>query len=122
MSSVSRFGVSLEEDLLQAFDLSIGGQGYQNRSEAIREFEAAVRFNPRHAPARRGLGIILMHEDKLEAAVEELRRALRDAPRDEEAANNLGLAQLRLNDVSGVRLVWPWRSTAVKLPSRTSLS
>jgi CopG family transcriptional regulator, nickel-responsive regulator len=37
MSSVSRFGVSLEEDLLQAFDLSIGGQGYQNRSEAIRD-------------------------------------------------------------------------------------
>jgi CopG family transcriptional regulator, nickel-responsive regulator len=37
MSGVSRFGVSLEEDLLQAFDLSIGGQGYQNRSEAIRD-------------------------------------------------------------------------------------
>ena len=27
----------MEEDLLQAFDLSIGGQGYQNRSEAIRD-------------------------------------------------------------------------------------
>jgi len=27
----------LDEDLLQAFDLSIGGQGYQNRSEAIRD-------------------------------------------------------------------------------------
>src|SRR5688572_877030 len=37
MSTVSRFGVSLEEDLLSAFDLSIGGQGYQNRSEAIRD-------------------------------------------------------------------------------------
>jgi CopG family nickel-responsive transcriptional regulator len=37
MSTVSRFGVSLEEDLLDAFDLSIGGQGYQNRSEAIRD-------------------------------------------------------------------------------------
>ena len=37
MSGISRFGVSLEEDLLQAFDLSIGGQGYQNRSEAIRD-------------------------------------------------------------------------------------
>jgi CopG family transcriptional regulator, nickel-responsive regulator len=37
MSGLSRFGVSLEEDLLQAFDLSIGGQGYQNRSEAIRD-------------------------------------------------------------------------------------
>src|ERR687891_803776 len=37
MSTVSRFGVSVEEDLLAAFDLSIGGQGYQNRSEAIRD-------------------------------------------------------------------------------------
>ena len=27
----------MDEDLLQAFDLSIGGQGYQNRSEAIRD-------------------------------------------------------------------------------------
>lgn len=37
MSGLSRFGVSLEEELLHAFDLSIGGQGYQNRSEAIRD-------------------------------------------------------------------------------------
>ena len=37
MNHLSRFGVSLEEDLLQAFDHSIGGQGYQNRSEAIRD-------------------------------------------------------------------------------------
>ena len=36
-ASLSRFGVSLEEDLLAAFDLSIGGMGYQNRSEAIRD-------------------------------------------------------------------------------------
>ena len=37
MSQLSRFGVSLEDDLLEAFDKSIGGQGYQNRSEAIRD-------------------------------------------------------------------------------------
>jgi CopG family nickel-responsive transcriptional regulator len=37
MSVLSRFGVSLEEDLLEAFDRSIGGVGYQNRSEAIRD-------------------------------------------------------------------------------------
>lgn len=34
---LSRFGVSLEEDLLAAFDTSIAGMGYQNRSEAIRD-------------------------------------------------------------------------------------
>ena len=37
MSQLSRFGVSLEDGLLEAFDKSIGGQGYQNRSEAIRD-------------------------------------------------------------------------------------
>lgn len=37
MHHLSRFGVSLEEDLLQAFDQSINGLGYQNRSEAIRD-------------------------------------------------------------------------------------
>jgi CopG family nickel-responsive transcriptional regulator len=37
MNHLSRFGVSLEEDLLTAFDHSIGGLGYQNRSEAIRD-------------------------------------------------------------------------------------
>jgi CopG family transcriptional regulator, nickel-responsive regulator len=37
MHHLSRFGVSLEEDLLLAFDQSIAGLGYQNRSEAIRD-------------------------------------------------------------------------------------
>lgn len=37
MHHLSRFGVSLEEDLLAAFDESIGGLGYENRSEAIRD-------------------------------------------------------------------------------------
>ena len=37
MHHLSRFGVSLEEDLLTAFDESIAGVGYQNRSEAIRD-------------------------------------------------------------------------------------
>ncbi len=37
MHRLSRFGVSLDEDLLTAFDHSIAGTGYQNRSEAIRD-------------------------------------------------------------------------------------
>ncbi len=37
MSKISRFGVSLEEDLLQSFDRSIADLGYANRSEAIRD-------------------------------------------------------------------------------------
>jgi CopG family nickel-responsive transcriptional regulator len=34
---ITRFGVSLEEDLLRSFDKSIGELGYANRSEAIRD-------------------------------------------------------------------------------------
>ena len=37
MSKISRFGVSLEEDLLLSFDRSITQLGYANRSEAIRD-------------------------------------------------------------------------------------
>jgi len=37
MSTVSRFGVSLEQELLEIFDLNISNEGYANRSEAIRD-------------------------------------------------------------------------------------
>jgi CopG family nickel-responsive transcriptional regulator len=37
VSKVSRFGVSLEDDLLHSFDRSIAELGYANRSEAIRD-------------------------------------------------------------------------------------
>lgn len=37
MKGVERIGVSLDKKLLSAFDEYISGQGYQNRSEAIRD-------------------------------------------------------------------------------------
>jgi CopG family nickel-responsive transcriptional regulator len=37
MSELSRFGVSVEDELLQSFDQLIAGQGYANRSEALRD-------------------------------------------------------------------------------------
>jgi len=37
MGKLKRFGVSLSEDLLVKFDTLIGGKGYKNRSEAIRD-------------------------------------------------------------------------------------
>jgi CopG family nickel-responsive transcriptional regulator len=37
MHGVTRFGVSLEKELLERFDLLIGRKGYANRSEAIRD-------------------------------------------------------------------------------------
>ena len=37
MSDITRFGVSLDAELLKEFDEFIKGKGYQNRSEAIRD-------------------------------------------------------------------------------------
>ncbi len=37
MSGLVRFGVSIEEELLQRFDQEIDKKGYSNRSEAIRD-------------------------------------------------------------------------------------
>lgn len=37
MSELSRFGVSVEDELLKSFDQLIAGQGYANRSEALRD-------------------------------------------------------------------------------------
>ncbi len=37
MSDIARFGVSVEDELLQSFDRLIANQGYANRSEALRD-------------------------------------------------------------------------------------
>ena len=37
MSQLARFGVSLDEELLQGFDRLIHERGYRNRSEALRD-------------------------------------------------------------------------------------
>lgn len=37
MEKVQRIGISLENDLLEKFDKLIDDQGYQNRSEAVRD-------------------------------------------------------------------------------------
>lgn len=37
MAEVMRFGISIDERLLEKFDLLIGDKGYSNRSEAIRD-------------------------------------------------------------------------------------
>ncbi len=42
MAELSRFGVSVEEDLLVSFDVLIDLQGYENRSEALRDLMRAA--------------------------------------------------------------------------------
>ncbi len=45
MSDLTRFGVSVEEELLVSFDKLIGIQGYETRSEALRDLmrEALIK-------------------------------------------------------------------------------
>ena len=52
MSDLSRFGVSVEEELLESFDQLIGGQGYANRSEALRDLmrDALVKSRLESSP------------------------------------------------------------------------
>ncbi|HVG39614.1 MAG TPA: nickel-responsive transcriptional regulator NikR [Pyrinomonadaceae bacterium] len=54
MSDLTRFGVSVEDDLLENFDRLIAGQGYGNRSEALRDLmrEALVRSRIEQHPER----------------------------------------------------------------------
>jgi CopG family nickel-responsive transcriptional regulator len=55
MSHIERVGVSLEKELLGAFDKLISAQGYQSRSEAIRDL------------IRQQLSISRIQNDKAEA-------------------------------------------------------
>ncbi len=42
MGDITRFGISIDSDLLESFDRLITGKGYQNRSEAIRDLIRAA--------------------------------------------------------------------------------
>jgi metal-responsive CopG/Arc/MetJ family transcriptional regulator len=52
MTELLRFGVSMDAELLAAFDLLITRKGYSNRSEAIRDLVRDAIVNHR-APTRR---------------------------------------------------------------------
>jgi len=59
MEKITRFGVSIEPDLLEKFDRMIKKKGYTNRSEAIRDL---IRVNIIHEqnekPKHNGLGTL----------------------------------------------------------------
>ncbi len=61
MKGVERIGVSLEKKLLSAFDKLIAGQGYQSRSEAIRDLIRARISAERLAnPEAEAVGTVLL--------------------------------------------------------------
>lgn len=80
MPGITRFGVSLDEVLLARFDRLIGGKGYANRSEAIRDLirDSLVRdqWELGDADAVGTLTLVYDHETReLEDRLTELQHA-----------------------------------------------
>jgi len=67
MSDISRFGVSVEDELLQSFDRLINGQGYENRSEALRDLmrdalvKSRIETSPEDSEALGSLTLVYDH-------------------------------------------------------------
>ena len=61
MDKVERIGVSLEPDLLAAFDAMIEEKGYGNRSEALRDLiRKDLASNQLGDPNARAVGVVLL--------------------------------------------------------------
>lgn len=67
MSDISRFGVSVDDTLLQSFDQLINGQGYENRSEALRDLmrdalvKSRLETSPENSEALGSLTLVYDH-------------------------------------------------------------
>ncbi len=70
--------------------LALVGKG--QTSEAIRQFQEALRFNPDFAAAHCGLGAIFMEAGQFDEAISRYRTAIRLNPHSAEAVYNLGVA------------------------------
>lgn len=67
MGELSRFGVSVEEELLESFDQLIAGQGYGSRSEALRDLmrdalvKSRLESSPENAEVLGSLTLVYDH-------------------------------------------------------------
>jgi CopG family nickel-responsive transcriptional regulator len=67
MSNLVRFGVSLEDELLESFDGLSAERGYSNRSEALRDLmrdalvQARVKAHPNHTEVIASLTLVYDH-------------------------------------------------------------
>jgi CopG family nickel-responsive transcriptional regulator len=61
MDNITRFGISIEPDLLNKFDNLIEQEGYENRSEAIRDLiRNALISTKNHDPNSTAIGTLTM--------------------------------------------------------------
>jgi len=64
MEKISRFGVSIEPELLKKFDILIEKEGYENRSEAIRDLIRKSLITTKHQnPESTAIGTLTMIYD-----------------------------------------------------------
>lgn len=64
MDAITRFGVSIEPDLLKKFDKYIKNKGYQNRSEAIRDLiRKTLIIKKQFDPESKSMGTFTMIYD-----------------------------------------------------------
>ncbi|MGD0078310.1 MAG: nickel-responsive transcriptional regulator NikR [Sedimentisphaerales bacterium] len=74
MSQIERVGVSLEKELLTAFDDLISSQGYQSRSEALRDLIRQQLSNQRlrNDKAQAVAAVVLVYDHHSTAIMERL--------------------------------------------------
>ncbi len=61
MGDITRFGISIDSDLLESFDRLISDKGYKNRSEAIRDLiRAAIVDEKKDAGQEEMVGTVTM--------------------------------------------------------------
>ena len=88
--------VEVKPDLNEGrYNLALALAKAGDNAGAIAEFEAVIKLNSEHTGAHRGLGLTLMHEEKLEQALHHVQRAVALSATDAEAWNNLGLVYMR---------------------------
>ena len=63
MANITRFGISLEKDLLKKFDSSLKEKTYQNRSEAIRDLIRESLIKKEWLESRNVAGAIILVYD-----------------------------------------------------------
>ncbi len=82
MPPVDRFTVSLDTELLAAFDAHLAQRGYENRSEAIRDLIRDLLLEPRLAD-RDALAVAVVTvvcDHEVSSAYDRLRTALLECP------------------------------------------
>lgn len=87
-------------------------------SDALTEYQNAVRLDPGLAQARRGLGNTLRDAGRPQAALAELDRAITLAPQDPETRIDRAHARLALGDYHGGFSDYEWRFKGAEMVER----